>query len=229
MQQVDFSNYKFRASAVKNLMTQPKSKAAREAGELSQTTKSFLEEIYIEEQFGRKKPISSGPMEKGTIVESDSLDLVASVHDVKYFKNKERFENEFVAGTPDVVVEGDRIIDVKSSWDLWTFIKVNEKQATKDYYHQVLVYMWLNNLKKGSLNYVLVNTPDHIMEGESAKLAWRLGQEMAEEITRKNHTFDDIEPSKRLKEYHFEYNEEVVEEIKSKVIRSRQFLQEMSL
>ena len=62
----DLSNYLFRASSLKRLMSNPKSKKEKENGDFGLTAKEYLREVWIEENFGRKKDISSISMQKGT-------------------------------------------------------------------------------------------------------------------------------------------------------------------
>ena len=53
-----------RCSSIGALMTEPKEKAAREAGELSKTAKTHLKSVYIQEKYGRIKDIVTKPMQK---------------------------------------------------------------------------------------------------------------------------------------------------------------------
>ena len=216
---IDFSNYKFRASSIKKIMTNSRSKKDL----LSKTTQTYLHEIYIQEVYGRRKPVSTGPMKKGTIVETNSMELYQKVTNLTHFKNNDHLENEFVTGTPDII--GDEFVkDIKSSWDLWTFTSVNKKSATSNYYYQILTYMWLTGKKKGSLNYALVNTPETIIHSEFSKLAWSLGDEEAEKITRLNHIFDDIPEEKRLKQYFFDYSQTDIDAVKKRIEECRNYL-----
>lgn len=226
MNKVDFSNYKFRCSGLKHLMTEPKTKAEREAGGLSQTTKTYLMDIYIKEVFGRERPeVISGATTKGTIVESDSLDLVKQVCGENYFKNKQHYENDWIKGTPDVVTKGDLVVDIKSNFDLWTFSK-----ADADVYRwQILGYMILTGKKHGRIDFCLVNTPEEVMFDEVRKLSWRMPEDEAEELVRKNHTFDDIPAELRLKQYHFDYDENLASMVAGKVVAAREYLKNLSL
>lgn len=226
MNTIDFSNYKFRASGVKNLMVSSRSKT----DPLSETTKSYLQEIWIKEVLGREKVVSTPAMQKGTIVESDSMDLVQLVHGKKYFKNNKQLENDFIKGTPDIIDRSaDAIRDIKSSWDLFTFAKVDQNSARKDYFYQVLSYMWLAGTKNGSLIFALVNTPEHIIFSEFQKLSYSMNEDIAESLTRKNHTFDDIPATTRLREFHFEYCQADIDEVVQKITLAREYLQGFKL
>ena len=202
-------------------MTNPRKKTEA----LSETTKAFLQEIYIEEFYNRKKFISSPAMEKGTIVESLSLDLVQKVTGKTYFKNNKQIENDYVIGTPDVT---EPLIDIKSSWDLWTFSSVDEKKGESDYYYQLLGYAWILEVDSATLSYCLVNTPDGIIGDELQKIAYRIGEEESMKY-KNNYVFDDIPEEKRLKSYVFEIPQEDIEKVKQRIIDCREYLATMEL
>src|SRR5690606_29721418 len=86
--------------------------------------------------------------------------------------NKKTLENDFIKGTPDVILT-DKVVDIKTSWDIWTFLKVDETSANKAYLYQLLGYMWLTDTKKADLVYCLVDTPDDIMHEELRRLSYR--------------------------------------------------------
>lgn len=219
-----FSNYKFRCSGLAHLMTN-----GRKKDELfGETTKSYLREIFIQETFNRHKPDIKGPAcTKGTMVESDSLDLVQQVTGQTYFKNLKQLENSFIKGTPDLIVRG-RIIDIKSNWDIWTFASVNEELARKTYFYQILGYMWLSKKKAGDLIYCLVNTPAEITENELYKLSFKYGQDEVEKF-RSNYIYDDIEPEKRMKRFSFTFDQSIVDDLKTRIMAAREYLNSLSL
>lgn len=220
MNKPNFSKYKFHASGIKKLMVNSRKKS----DPLSETTKSYLREIWIEAVFGRIKPIITPAMQKGTIVETDSMELVQKVTGQTYFKNNKELENDYIIGTPDIIDKKNSLIrDIKSSWDLWTFAKVTEKSASKDYYWQILGYMWLTDTKKGSLNYALVNTPENLINDEIYRLCFKMTEEEADKH-RINFIFDDIDEKLRLKQYNFDFKQEDVEQVMSKIELCREYL-----
>lgn len=234
MTKIDFSNYKFRCSGLKHLMTSPTRSEIAKGETLSKGTKTYLKEIYIKEVFGREKPeIGTGATKKGTMVESDSLDLVQNVIGQTYFKNNKHLENDFIKGTPDVICE-DKIIDIKSNWDIWTFAAVDYKKARSDYYYQVFGYMWLAEKSKGELSYCLVNTPEQLIERELYKLSFTIpgllegGIETENEL-RKNYIYDDIDQKLRLKTFSFDFMQDEIDQLKSRIILARDYLNNLSL
>jgi len=226
MNTVDWSEYKFRPSGLKNLMTNSRSKS----DPLSETTKSYLNEIYIKEVFGREKVISSAAMSKGTAVESDTLELFQKVTGKTYFKNQNKIANDFIAGTPDFIDKSEKLVgDTKSSWDLWTFAKVTEKSAMSDYYWQLTGYAWLTESERMALVYGLVNTPEFIITDELYRLHFKLPPDADTDPYRVNYIFDDIPDAMKIKRFDFVYNPEDVELLKSKILLCRNYLSQMSL
>lgn len=226
MNEFDFLTYQFRCSGLAHLMIKPRSKIEV----LSESTKTYLRDIYIQEVFGRHHPqIVNGAMQKGTMVESDSMDVLKAATGLTYFKNNKHLNNDFIKGTPDIIAQDNLVIDIKSNWDLWTFAATDEKKATDSYYYQVLGYMWLTGKTKGKLAFCLTNTPEEIMYKETQKLAWSMDQAEAEDIIRKNHTFDDVPAELRVKQFDFDYSEQDVEMLKNQIILAREYLQGMHL
>lgn len=228
----DFSNYKFRCSGLKNLMVSSRSKT----DPLSETTKTYLREIWIKETYDREKLDRANKYTiKGVMVEPDSMDLVAQVTGITYFKNSKQLENDFIKGTPDIVCKDveknpDCIKDTKSSWDIFTFAKVDEKQARSDYYYQMLGYMWLTGASRAELLYCLVNTPEPIIADELYRMSFKLGDTPeVQAMIRKNYEFDDIDINTRLKRFSFDFDSVAVEELKNKIYLARDYMGGLSL
>lgn len=221
-----FDNYKFHCSSLGNLLVD-----SRTSDPLSETTKTYLKELWINAVYGRKKVISTKYTEKGIAVESDSLDLVKQVTGKTYFKNQKTYEDDYLIGIPDVENKNDDfILDIKSSWDIWTFGAVTEISARKSYYGQLLGYMMLTGKKKGKLAYCLVNTPPGQVEYEIYKLKVSgLIQENEEEKALVSFVYDDIKPAERLKLYDFEYEEEIEEKLIERIKLARKYMETISL
>jgi len=209
-------------------MTEPRTKAEKEAGELSKTTKTYLRELWIKEVFGREKDIMNKYLEKGLLVEEDALELVGDVHNTIYVKNKDYFQNPFIKGTPDYCK--DKVIDTKASWSIYTFF---ESELSKDYYWQLQGYMQLTDHKEAILAYCLVDTPEHLIYEECNRLKWKMGvidpdndkeyQEACEKIE-KSMTFGDIPKEKRVREFSVERNNEDLAKLEVKIVKCREYL-----
>ena len=105
---MSFQTYKFRPSEVAKLMTESK-----KAGEvLSVGAKTYLEELYLDNLFGNAPRPASVEMEKGTMCEDEGIALYRKINQIFTKKNQEKLENEYLKGTPDLVL-ADKIVDIK--------------------------------------------------------------------------------------------------------------------
>jgi hypothetical protein len=223
-----------RASSVGYLMTEPVSKADKEAGVLSKTAQKHLIEVYIAEKYGRKRDIQTKQMKKGIEAEQDSIDLLSMYLKLPFSKNEERFKNDFITGLPDII-NGDTIIDIKSSYDLWTFLGNIPDKLDNLYYWQMQSYMWLTGTKNATIAYCLVNTPESIIEQEKFYLLKKMdviSEESPEFIKEAmkiefNMTFDDISINERILTFNVNRSEDDILRIENKVLKSRTFLQEL--
>ena len=197
--------FKIRASSSGKLMTKPRSKSEF----LSKTTKSYLEEWVKEQIYGVRKNINSKYLTKGNQVEDDAI-IYASAEKGWLFaeKNEEYFEDEYFCGTPGVILD-DRIIDIKSSWDCFSFPLFYSGIPNKDYYYQLQTYMHLTQKDKAQLVYVLMNTPEELTLEDS-------------------HGNSEISSKYRIKTFDIGYDEEVIYELQHKVIESREYIDGIS-
>lgn len=214
---------KIRCSAIGKIMTSPKSK-----GEvLSQTTKTYLHELAIEEIYGIRKEFSSRYTDKGNEVEDLSIALCNDVLDIGFiYKNEEHFSNDWITGTPDVNTN-DILIDVKSSWDATTFPFFDTELINKSYFYQMHGYMWLTGKQESLLCYCLVNTPLQIVEDEIRREHWKAS--LIEEsldlraFVEAKHTFSHIPKEKRLKAFKIAKDDKVIEGIKTRIEQCREY------
>mgnify|MGYP003676724120 FL=1 len=197
--------FKIRASASGKLMTKPRSKSEV----LSKTTITYLQEWAKQEVYGVRKSISSKYLDKGNAVEDEAINYAAQELGWLFAsKNDEYFEDDFFCGTPDVILE-DTIIDIKSSWDCFTFPLFEEDIPNKDYYYQLQVYMHLTGKRKAELVYCLMNTPN--------ELAY-------EDVF----DYSNLSSKYRIKSFYIDYDEDVIEQLKKAVLNSRDYIKEIT-
>jgi hypothetical protein len=228
---INFNETLIRASSVGYLMTEPVAKADKEAGILSKTAQKHLLDVYIAEKYGRRKDIQTKQMKKGVEVEQDSIDLLSMYLKKPLQKNENRIANAFITGLPDII-DGKSIIDIKSSYDLWTFLGNLPDKLDNLYYWQLMSYMWLTGATNGYIAYCLVNTPDNIVEQEKYFLLKKMdviSEESPEFIQEAmkiefNMKFDDILMDERILIFPVERNEDDILRIEQKVIRAREYL-----
>jgi hypothetical protein len=218
-------------------MTEPQAKADKDAGNLSKTAKTYLLEIYIAEKYGRTKDVQTKQMRKGVEVEDEAIELLSQSVGRPLTKNTERFANEFITGHPDVLdltEAGLKVWDVKSSYDLFTFLG-NLPEKLKDlYYWQLQSYMWLTGSTESCIAYCLINTPFGIIEQEKNSLLYRMADVVTNESPKYlleaaklelNMMFDDIDQKERLLLFPVYRNDDDIELIKEKVLKARTFLE----
>lgn len=233
----NWDNILIRCSSLGLLMTEPREKAAKEQGLLSKTAQSHLKSVYIKEKYGREKDILTKQIQKGLMVEEDSITLLSRVQRKMLKKNTERISNEFITGLPDIfegesIYNADTITDIKSSYDLHTFINNIGEPLDNNYYYQLQGYMALSGAKMAYIAYCLVNTPQHIIDGEKYRLLRSMdviSEDNPEYIERamkieKAMTFDDIPKEERVLIFEVERNDELIENIYEKVNMARLYL-----
>lgn len=214
--------FKIRASACGQIMTNPRSKSEI----ISQTTKSYID-IWLKEQiYNRQREISTKYMQKGLIVEDNSLDFIAE--QLGYgllIKNEKHFENSHITGTPDIVLK-DLIIDVKNSWDCFTFPLFSETYP-KDYYYQAQCYMNLTGVYKFKLIYVLSDTPENLIVSEMRRYAFQHGIEPDNDLIdtfKDKMTYSDIPNKYKIKVFDITYNEECIKDIINRIEECRNYI-----
>lgn len=197
---------------------------------LSQTVKTYLEQLHKEEVFGKREQIRSKYLDKGVQVEEQSITLYSDVTDTLFIKNKERRSNDFITGEPDNT-QG-KIRDIKSSWSLSTFPMHDSSLSNDDYWWQLQGYMELWNMDDSELIYCLVDTPEELIQDELRRTSWKLGflelpDELEKEI-RFNMTFSDVPKELRCKVFKVERDRLAMRQLEEQLIRCRTYLNNLS-
>lgn len=234
---MNWSDTLIRCSSLGQLMTEPKEKAAKEAGDLSKTAKTHLKNVYIQEKYGREKDVVTRQMQKGIEVEEESITLLSRFQKKMLVKNEKRLSNNYITGLPDIfegesIEKAESITDIKSSYDLFSFMSNINEPLDSSYYYQLQGYMALSGAPVAYIAYCLVNTPDHIIAGEKYRLFKSMNvisEESPEYIKEalkieKNMTFDDIPKEERVLLFEVRKDEEVIEKIYEKVQKARYYL-----
>lgn len=231
-------NILFRASSIGYIMTEPREKTLKERGELAETVKTHLVDKFVSAKYGRETDIQNKYIAKGLQVEEDSITLYSRVKKEVFRKNELNISNEYISGTPDLftgedIIHADMVIDIKSSWDIFTFFRTTRDKLNKMYYWQLQAYMALTGAKSSRLVYCLVNTPEALIYDEIRKLQWKMGVlnpetdelfQKAQEETEKLLRYDDIPIQERYNEIIIERNEEDIQRIYERVKVCRQYM-----
>ena len=233
---MEFNNLLFRCSSLGHLMTESRTKSEP----LSETTKTHLIDVYVANKYGRQEDIQNKYIEKGLAAEEDSITLYSRVNKQFFKKNEEHLTNSWIKGTPDLytgegIHKATTIIDIKSSWDIYTFMRTLTKDINKMYYWQLQGYMDLTGAQSAKLAYCLVNTPEPMVEYEKYILGRRMGvidptgNELYEKACadlEKAMLFDDIPIKERVIEFEIQRNDADILKLHAKVEECRKWLNE---
>jgi hypothetical protein len=197
--------HKFRASALAEIMTDPKGDELLSVG-----GKTCVEKIAKQLIYGYEEQISSKYMEKGILVEDRSIELYNAVFFTDYKKNTERKTNDWITGECDIFT-GKKIIDMKSSWSIPTFPATVAAGRDKGYEWQGRAYMMLWDVDLFDIAYALVDTPVELIGYEPEEL----------------HNVEHINPELRLTIVPYERDRRLEDKIKTRVEAANKYLDQM--
>jgi len=195
--------YKFRASALGEIMTDPKSKDEA----LSVGAKTCIEKLAKQLVYGYDEEVSSKYTDKGLMVEDKSIELYNSVFFTDHVKNAERKTNDWITGECDIATPRG-IIDIKSSWSLSTFPATAAAGKDKGYEWQGRAYMWLWDMDEFEIAYCLVNTPEELIGYERPEL----------------HIVDHINPELRITVVKYTRDKALEDKIKQRVDDANRYM-----
>jgi hypothetical protein len=237
---MNFDNTLFRCSSIGHLMTDPRAAADKKAGNLSEGAKTHLVDVYVSAKYGRNTDIQNKYISKGLMVEEDSITLYSRVKKNYFKKNEEHLFNSFIKGTPDMftgtdIRMADTVVDVKSSWDIFTFFRVHTKDINPLYWYQLQGYMALTGAASAKLAYCLIDTPDQLIIDEKRKLIYKMGcatEESPEFVEAcaemdKLMTYGDIPMNERVIEFEIIRDQEEIDRMYDRVQKARIFLKEL--
>lgn len=211
---------------------------------LSEGCKSYLSALYAEVKYGKWNPtkdIGNKYTAKGKVAEGESIRLISELDGNSYSKNELRVKNDWLVGTPDIIVgidpyKAEKIIDVKTPWDTETFFaNLNDDEVATQYYWQMQGYMAITGAEISEVHFCLVNCPDDMLNTEKLRLFNRSGfmfdtdpeyMKMEAQMV-KNLTFDDVpKPERRIK-FDVERNEDDIQRIYRQVEKCRPYLEQI--
>lgn len=226
----------FRCSSAHKLLTEPKLKSDKTSGKLSETAKTFIQEMWLQNTYGYAESVMTDEMMKGLICEQDSMALIQSVLGGPFrTRFNTRLKNDYIIGTPDVVLKNENMVeDIKTSWSLRTYMNAELLPA---YYTQGQCYMWLTGLTNYRLIYALVPTPAEMILDEQKRLYYKFGcnednkdyQRMCEQIERNNSIIDVLPLKDRVKVFEFEFDANYIEVLKTKIEAARTYYEGLHL
>ena len=194
---------KWHPSSLGKLMTTPKSKTEN----LSQGAKTYIRQVAKQDFFQYRVELDNKYINKGKDQEQDSIDLLNAVRFTNYKKNDVRIENEYMTGECDILAD-DRVIDIKTSWNLETWPATPGEAHDNDYEWQGRAYLMLYEREIFELVFCMVTTKDEFLN------QW-------EQIDL--HRVDHIAPEKRITSVIYERDLEKEELIREKLIFANEY------
>lgn len=226
--------FKCRCSKIGDIV--PVTKKDLDAGVLGKGAQTYVKKWLKEqpEHYGRRKEFYGKYTYKGHAVEDDSIEFAGMYLGYDFlFKNEEYYSNDWVHGTPDVVLP-DTILDVKNSWDYDTFPYWENKIPSTNYWWQGQGYMWLTGRKHYKLVYTLLDAPDEQVLSEAKRICFSnyldLDTHLDEMYEKKKEelTYSDLPEHKRIKVFEFDRDEEAIERIQERVEAARRYVEELT-
>lgn len=179
---------------------------ARKKGELSETTKD-LAISTIANAIGLASEVASVYLEKGVTLEEQAIELYNSFASKNYIKNEVIFRSPELSGTPDIIdEESEEVIDIKTSFSFESHLKniiQAQNEVKREYYYQLQAYMLLTGKRAAKLIYVLLPTPDDILQRQARALEFKGNSydEVLEGLKKQNSLIEKLPLSLRVKEF----------------------------
>ena len=198
---------------------------------LSETAKTYIQDLFKERELGIFKDFSSRYTDKGIENEDQAIQMASEVLNWEFVtKNETRFNNEWLTGEPDVLTDS-LLADIKCSWNGSTFPMFDDKLKNKDYFYQLQGYMMLTDMPQAELVYCLTNTPYQIVEDEVRRAHWKLNlidEDLdVREAVQASHNFDHLPDSLRVKRFIVKRDNEALEKIKQRVEVAREYYESL--
>ena len=149
----------FRASSIGKLMAYP------DRDTLADGALTHVYELASQILLNWKPALNTFEIEKGRVVEDQTIALYNQVSGNFYVKNTERKTSDLFTGECDINEEDeDLILDIKSSYSKKTFPLIIREGDKKLYEWQLDTYMLLWERNNAGLVFGLVDTPSHLIK-----------------------------------------------------------------
>lgn len=141
----------FTSSEIDNLLTEPRTKAAKEAGELSETAKSYINSKAAELITGTIRDFSNAATEWGELYEAEAADILKTLYPDMIYHGKQNPKffpySKFSGGSPDAVAK-NTVFEIKcpenpTNHVAYCLIESADdlKKMERAYYHQIQMNM----------------------------------------------------------------------------------------
>ena len=197
--------------------------------ELPEGVKTYCENWLKSKLYVKEKTFFSKQAEKGDKTEASSIEYIDNffgwTQSRKEIVEKNTIwkSNEYCQGTSDVVLS-NRIIDMKNSYDCFTFPLFERELPNKDYWCQGQGYMWLWHKEDFEVIYTLMNLPEEDIRKE-AKYKLPADATMLDyEVFRQEFIYSNLDDALKIKRFVFKRDEKFIEAIKVRVEQCQKYI-----
>lgn len=233
----DLSKILIHCSSLSKITTEPRSKADKDAGLLSETAKSHLIEVYTENQYDYRRDNVNKYTNKGNVQELKAILELSKFTGLLMEKNEATIYNEYFVGTPDIILPDLKIIfDTKCCYDWITLLDNVQDGLPEENKRQIDGYLDILGWDTGYVAKILLDHPQEDIDREKYRL-FTSGNYISEESPdflrkwaekEKQFRFETAPLSERILLFEVKKDEEYLEKARQKVIKSRIFMQEFS-
>jgi hypothetical protein len=218
--------FKIRCSAIGSIMAYP------EKNEVPKGAITYLHTWVKEQLYDRTRFFTSKYTEKGINVEEDAINLASDYFGWGFVtKNEKHYENDFLTGTPDLVLAG-LVPDIKSSWDCFSFPLFDTK-VDSDYEWQLQGYMALTGKENAAVIYCLMDAPEELVEREARNLSYKAGYSEVEvefyEQVKLSMTYSNLPIELRIRRFDVQRDEKKIQQINDRVEKCREHIKTLPL
>jgi len=198
---------------------------------LQDGAKTYCQNWLKEKLYKRRKEFSNKYTEKGNSCEPQAIEMVSNRMGYGLVsKNEQWYENDFMHGTPDLVLP-EIVEEIKNSWSAFTFPLFATEIPDKQYPLQTMGYMCLTGRKRGAVTYCLIDAPLEIMDSEARRIWYKMGNsgdvdmDCFDEVYAKMTYGKDIPDELKMKRFEFEYDQSIVDAIERQVMLCRKYIE----
>lgn len=207
---------------------------------ISTTCKTFLLSTFFKKKYGNRYRLRGGEgvkqMIKGIVTEKDCVALISAIDQRQYYVDKARRKNDFIIGACDIfdkptVSEANRIIDVKTSFDIKAHFARCNKPLDKHSWWEMQGYLALFDKKEGEVSFLLASLPEEtiIEQKELLRAEMCPGDETAAFLKKWTQAeaemrFSDIPLNERIVSHLVTRDDEAIETMYDRVSECRKWL-----
>ena len=205
--------------------------------ELSSAAKNYMLTRFSWERYNRGSLSihqKSCAIIKGNELEGDAISFVNSHEKDDFTKQTEFISNDYIFGCCDAISSSGKVTDIKVAWSIHNFLPKHISKLSDKHWFQMQGYLDLYDKEVGEIKYVLLNTPEILLERERAKCLekYQLGEIDSEkfeddmERLSLNYNYSKVNYNRKIITYVVNRDRELMARVKRKVELCRLWLLE---